>query len=113
MIGVRCYEVPTVLAQIEFARKAADHFLAHPNHWTYSDGQVEFGDLFAVRWGADPMRAHAVLVIRVDDAFIVGDLDHDRDARVPKAEQVVDVGHDCPHCGRADYRETTGKGGLK
>ncbi len=78
---MRMLLVPRIEQEIAFARRAEAHFLAHPEHWSYADGEIEQGELFAMRWGADPAAAHAVLVIRVDDAFIVGDLDVGRGQR--------------------------------
>lgn len=36
-----------------FARKAIQHFLEHPTHYTFTADVIEYGELFAVRWGAD------------------------------------------------------------
>lgn len=88
---------PMVLAPesrelLAFAHRAADHFLAHPKHHTYTDGPIEEGVRFGVRWGADLAAAHAVLVLEVGRATIVGDLDHDRAWMAASAAQgeVVD-----------------------
>ena len=69
--------------RLDFARAAADHFIANPTHWTYTAGEIEPGCLFAVRWGVKPADAHAVLVFRLADEKpeIYGDMDHDRVAR--------------------------------
>jgi hypothetical protein len=73
---------------LDFARKAAASFLENPKLETFTDGEIEGGALFGVRWGADRPAAHAVLVLRIDEGFepiIVGDLDHDRQS-AEKAE---------------------------
>lgn len=77
--------------RLAFARKAADHFLSHPKHWTYTDGEIVGDSLFAVRWGVAPEKAHAVLVLKLADEepVIYGDLDYDRAARNGEADQAM------------------------
>jgi hypothetical protein len=52
------------MARIAFASKAAEHFAAHPNHWTYSDGDITPGCLLALRWG---LGKDCVLVLKLDE----------------------------------------------
>jgi len=53
-------------AQIAFVKSAADHFSAHPEHSTYTDGEIKSGCLFAVRWG---LRNDCVLAFKLDEYF--------------------------------------------
>jgi len=41
------------LQQIEFARKAGEHFANHPEHTTFTDGEIEPDAFLAIRWGMD------------------------------------------------------------
>ena len=47
-----------------FVKAAAKHFAAFPNHWSYTEGDVEPGALLALRWGMD---GDCVLVLRLDE----------------------------------------------
>jgi len=49
-------------ARMEFAVKAAKHFAANPNHWSF--GNIGLGEWLALRWG---MGNDCVLVIRQDE----------------------------------------------
>lgn len=49
-----------------FVQKAGAHFEANPEHATFTDGEIEPGCLFGVRWG---LGDDCVLVLRLDDAF--------------------------------------------
>lgn len=51
------------LERIAFARKAADSFAKNQKFFTYTDGDIVPGCLFAVRWG---LGEDCVLVFRVD-----------------------------------------------
>lgn len=53
-------------AQIAFAKDAADHFSSHPEHSTFTDGEIKEGVLFAVRWG---LMNDCVLVLKLDEYF--------------------------------------------
>jgi hypothetical protein len=46
----------------DFARKAAMDFSENPKHYTYSEGDPQPGELFAIRWNS-----FAVLVFRLSD----------------------------------------------
>ncbi len=61
------------VARQAFAEKAARHFKANPQHWTYSDGDVCSGEWFAARWG---MGNDCVLVFKIgdEDPIIYGGL---------------------------------------
>lgn len=37
--------------QDRFARKAAAHFEQHPEHWSYTDGDIRANAYFALRYG--------------------------------------------------------------
>lgn len=50
----------------EFAKKAAKSFTANEQFITFTDGEVEAGCLFAIRWG---FGADCVLVFRLDEDF--------------------------------------------
>lgn len=54
-------------AEIAFAETAAKWFAENPKGNTYTDGEIEPGCLFAVRWG---LGDDCVLVIRLDDNHI-------------------------------------------
>lgn len=49
--------------RISFAKRAAEHFAKHPEHYTFTGGDIVPGCLFAVRWGIGD---DCVLVFRVD-----------------------------------------------
>ena len=53
------------LDQLAFAEKAAADFKANPKHWTFTDGAIKPGALFAVRWG---LGEDCVLVLKLDDS---------------------------------------------
>ena len=65
MIVARMTYVQDERARIAFAEKAAAHFAAHPEHWTYSDGDLAPGCLLALRWGCGN---DCVLVARLDES---------------------------------------------
>jgi hypothetical protein len=48
-----------------FARAAAAHLAERPDHWTYTDAEIN-GGLLAIRWGT---AGQAVLVCRLDEGF--------------------------------------------
>lgn len=52
------------IERLEFARKAAQHFAENPGHNTYTDGEIEPGCLFGLRWG---LSDDCVLVIKLHD----------------------------------------------
>lgn len=56
-----------VKCEIEFAEKAAAHFAAHPEHSTYTEGEIISGCLFAVRWG---LGDDCVLVFKLDENHV-------------------------------------------
>lgn len=74
-------------AELAFARKATDHFATHPQHYTFTDGDIAPAALLAIRWGADITKPNAVVVLRVgeQEPVIYGDMDHDRAARIEAA----------------------------
>ena len=53
-------------AMVEFAKKAAKDFKAHPEHTTYTLADITCGCFFAMRWG---MLDDGVLVFKVDENF--------------------------------------------
>lgn len=59
---MRVINVPRTLAEIKFAERAAVHFNEHVTSNTYTDGEVESGRLFAVRWNS-----FTVLVFMLDE----------------------------------------------
>lgn len=66
--------------QQAFAEKAAAHFAAHPEHWSYTDGPIEPCALLGLRWG---LHNRAVAVLKLDanhQPVIYGDL-------IPAAEE--------------------------
>ena len=56
-----------IKGELEFAEKAAAHFAAHPEHSTYTDGEIVPGCFFAVRWG---MGEDCVLVLKIDEYHV-------------------------------------------
>jgi hypothetical protein len=58
-------------ARMDFAKKAAEHFAANPNHWTF--GEIGADELLGLRWGCGN---DCVLVIRQADeeAVIFGQI---------------------------------------
>ena len=67
--------------ELAFARKAGLFFFKNPEKTTFTDGPIEPGALMAIRWGAEPEKAHAVVVLKISDDFtprIWGDLESDR-----------------------------------
>lgn len=48
----------------EFALRAAKHFAENQHHWTYTDGDIEAGCLFAMRFGLDN---NGVVVFTISD----------------------------------------------
>lgn len=62
---MRMTDTYTESERMAFARKAADHFAGHKEHWTYSDGDGPVpGELFALRWG---LGNDCVVVVRIGD----------------------------------------------
>lgn len=59
--------VESELETIEFAKKAGAHFASNPQHWTYTDGDIVAGCLFAMRYG---LGNDCVVVFRLDEGFI-------------------------------------------
>jgi hypothetical protein len=51
-------------ARIAFAERAARRFQAHPEYWTFSDGELAPGELLALRWG---LGDDCVLVLRIGE----------------------------------------------
>jgi hypothetical protein len=87
-VSVPLYMPPVITDHLAFAREASDYFAAHPEKNTYTrGGGIEEGCLFAVRWGLEPAKAHAVLVLKVAEAEIWGDLDFDRRARHGESQE--------------------------
>ena len=58
-----------------FASRASEHFKKNHNHWTYTDGEIEQGQYFALCFGFERDR---VLVFRVDERTPVMNFDNDR-----------------------------------
>jgi len=54
-------------SELSFVRRAVRNFTEYPEHRTYTDGEIEPGCLFAVRWGADD---DCVLVLRLDKSYV-------------------------------------------
>lgn len=54
----------TLRRELSFMEKAAAHFATHPQHWTYTDGEVESSCLLALRWG---LGNDCVLVVKLSD----------------------------------------------
>lgn len=54
-------------AEIAFAREAATHFAKHPEHNTYSAGDIEPSCFLAIRWG---LCDDCVVVVRLDEAHV-------------------------------------------
>jgi len=50
----------------EFAKRAADYFIKHDEVHTYTDGDIESGCLFAMRFGMD---RDCVLIFEIDEDF--------------------------------------------
>ena len=50
--------------QENFARKAAKHFAENPKHYTFTDGDIECGCFFAIRFG---LCDDCVVVLKIDD----------------------------------------------
>jgi hypothetical protein len=48
--------------QNNFARRAASHFRENENHWSYTDGDIKEGALFALRFG---MARDCVLIFEI------------------------------------------------
>lgn len=60
--------------KIEFVKKAAARFKDSPELATFTEGEIEPGCFFAVRWG---MHNRAILIFKLDDCFepvIYGDV---------------------------------------
>ena len=63
---MKSVQLSDVKEQIEFVEKAAAHFETHLEHRTFTDGDIEAGCLFGVRWGGGN---DCVLVLKVDELF--------------------------------------------
>ena len=50
------------LEEVDFAKKAAEHFEQHPKHWSFGD--LKEGTFLALKWG---LGNDAVLVLKLDD----------------------------------------------
>ena len=53
---------------VDFARKAYTHFVANPGDHTYTTGEIECGEMFAIRWAydkTDPAKVWSVLVFEI------------------------------------------------
>ena len=50
--------------QDSFAERAAKHFQANPEHWTYTDAEIETGAYFAMKFG---MGNDCVVVFTIAD----------------------------------------------
>lgn len=50
-----------------FARRAAEHFAENPKHWTYTDGDIVAGCMFAMRYGLG------------NDCVVIFKISHDAD----------------------------------
>lgn len=53
--------------EMAFAKKAAAHFAGHPEHTTYTDGEIVQGAFLAIRWG---LGEDCVVVVKLDDSHI-------------------------------------------
>ena len=51
---------------IDFANKAAEHFNKNPKHVTFTDGNIEAGCLFGVKWG---LGDDCILVFQLDYVY--------------------------------------------
>jgi hypothetical protein len=51
--------------QQQFARRAAEHFAAHPEHQTYTDEEIACDQWFAVRYG---LGNDCVVVFKISDS---------------------------------------------
>jgi hypothetical protein len=49
--------------KLNFAKEAAEHFVEHSNHWTYTNEYPAAGCWFAVKWGMD---SDCVLIFKLD-----------------------------------------------
>ena len=58
--------VTELLAEIEFAERAAKYFEEHHDITTYTDGEIEPGCYFAIRWG---FGNDCVLVLKLDENY--------------------------------------------
>ena len=48
----------------DFAKAAHAHFLANPNHHTFTKDELQEGELLAIRWNEN-----AIVVVQLDDFF--------------------------------------------
>jgi hypothetical protein len=55
-------------AMARFAERAAEHFHAHPAHYTFADGDPEAGELLAIRWNCA-----TVMIIKPEDDPVLYD----------------------------------------
>jgi hypothetical protein len=53
--------------ELAFARKAAAHFAAHPEHSTYTDGEIKPDCFLAIRWG---LGEDCVVVVKLDEMHV-------------------------------------------
>jgi hypothetical protein len=63
-IDMRSVYSSDIKQEFEFAEKAAAHFAAHPEHSTYTDGEIVPACFFAVRWG---LGDDCVVVLKLDE----------------------------------------------
>jgi HD-like signal output (HDOD) protein len=61
-VTIRSTSISRETEKIEFAAKAARHFEANKNHWSYGD--IQAGEYLALRWG---LGDDCVLVIKQDE----------------------------------------------
>lgn len=54
-----------IKGELDFAEKAAANFAAHPEHSTYTDGEIVPACFFAVRWG---LCGDCVVVLKLDES---------------------------------------------
>jgi hypothetical protein len=50
--------------QDAFAERAAENFALHPEHWTFTDGDIAAGEYFALRFG---MGGDCVVIFRIGE----------------------------------------------
>lgn len=61
---MKVMDLTQIRANEAFARKATDHFTAHPSHYTYAEGDPQPGELLAIRWND-----FTVLIVKLDESF--------------------------------------------
>lgn len=68
MTNARMTSLTEEQQRMDFAKTAAAHFAAHPEHWTYCDEELGANVLLALRWG---LGDDCVLVVRIADELPV------------------------------------------